>query len=143
MRLWAEPVALADRASAVPGLAVIGARYREAAVYGLDERAYVETGGVWTRPGERASFVMVAPDRPSGLRLVLSGGPVENACVVEQDGWRERVALAPGERPVVRLPGDGRRPRRVTVTAERGFRPSEADPASTDNRRLGCRIEFE
>jgi hypothetical protein len=103
----------------------------------------VETGGVWTRPVERAEFVMVAPERPGSLRLGLSGGPVDNACVIERDGWRERVALPAGERREVQIPGDGRRPGRIVVTAERGFRPSEVDPASGDNRRLGCRIEFE
>jgi hypothetical protein len=143
VHLWAEPVEVASRDARIPGLAVIGARYGDVAIYGLDDGAYVEAGGVWTQPGRRAEFVMAALERPGTLRLVLAGGPVDNTCVVERDGWHERVALAAGERREVRLPGDGRAPGRVAVTAERGFRPSEADPQSGDNRRLGCRIEFE
>jgi hypothetical protein len=143
VHLWAEPVEVASRDARIPGLAVIGARYGDVAIYGLDDGAYVEAGGVWTQPGRRAEFVMAALERPGSLRLVLAGGPVDNTCVVERDGWQERVVLPAGERREVRVPGDGRAPGRVTVTAERGFRPSEADPQSVDNRRLGCRIEFE
>jgi hypothetical protein len=141
--VWAEPLGIAGRGQKQPGLAVIGARYGDTEVYGLDESAYVEAGGVWTRPGERTEFVVVAPGRPGGLRLATAGGPIENTCVVERDGWHVRVALPAGERHEVRVPGDGRSSVRIAVTAERGFRPSEVDPNSGDARRLGCRIEFE
>ena len=142
-RLWAEPLQLAPRDSKVTGLAQAAASYGGLVVYSLGDLAYLETGGVWTRPGERAEFVMVAPGRAGGLRFFVSGGPTRNACLVERNGWHERVALGPGERREVRIPGDVRTPGRIAVTAEQGFRPSEFDPRNADNRRLGCRIEFD
>jgi hypothetical protein len=46
-----------------------------------------------------------------------------------------------GERREVVIPLRPGAPALVRVRAERGFRPSETDPGSTDARWLGVRIE--
>ena len=67
-----------------------------------------------------------------------------NLVTLEGDGWRQSLALAPGEERFVPLPfpvSSSSGAMRLRVTAAHGARPTAFEPGSTDTRFLGCWIE--
>jgi hypothetical protein len=123
--------------------AIAGTRLGGATVFALDDRAFVEPGGVWVRPGGPARFV-VGPHAPGRvLRARVGGGPIANTCLVAACVWRRAVTLAAGETQDVAIPlASQTAAAEVTVEAGHWFRPSDLDPQSQDGRALGCRLEF-
>jgi len=140
LRLWPERLAgPGERPSA--GLAQAGARYGDVTVFLVGDGAFVEPGGLWVRPG-RAATLVVGRDGGGAVRLRLRNAPVENRVRIEVGRWRETWTLAPEEEREILVPAPtGARRPVVSIAAERGFRPSEVDPASEDHRGLGCRVE--
>jgi hypothetical protein len=139
---WIEPVQVVPPAERPPGVALIATRYGGVEVFGLDEQAYIEPAGVWVRPGSATTLVLQSADgRPVAYRIGVSPGPIANVCGLEAGGWREDLRLQPHEwREVIVPPEPGRRSTRLQARAERWFRPSDVDPTSGDERRLGCRL---
>ncbi|HEY7289016.1 MAG TPA: hypothetical protein VH583_04195 [Vicinamibacterales bacterium] len=106
----------------------------------LDDNAFPEEGVFWSRDTAQAG-VMIATMGAASLKLVLhvgpSGGPVE----LDIDGHASTIDLGPDETREISTPiPPGTRRLSLKVRAQRSFRPSEADPKSSDQRRLGCQV---
>jgi hypothetical protein len=105
-----------------------------------DDHTYPEGGVFWTRDTEEGS-VLVATAGARTLRLVLHVGPPGGTVMLDAAGKRLDVDLEPQETREIdfEIP-PGTAVFRVSVRAARSFRPSEVDPTSSDNRRLGCQV---
>ena len=88
---------------------------------------------------------MFQPDRPgTTIRLQLRNAPVVNKVGVEAGRWRESLELGPGEQRVVDVPMDPARGAvLVRFTSSSGFRPSEVEPGSRDERVLGVWVRVD
>jgi len=107
-----------------------------------DHNTFPEGGVYWTN-GTRSGRVLVVPGGASMLRLVLHVGPNAGTVRVSVDGRQTDVPMSANETRTVGFPlAPGRRSVPVTVEAPSAFRPSEADPQSTDGRRLGCQVRI-
>ncbi|MBA3885511.1 MAG: hypothetical protein H0X67_07235, partial [Acidobacteria bacterium] len=134
-----EPLSIvrpAERLS--PAIARQAVRYAGGAAFFLDEFSYAEPEGFWVA-GERASSVVVQPDERTGVAMLLvRNGPVENRVEIEAGKWRERLDMGPGEERSLAVPvTPGRGAGLLTVSSAAGFRPSEVEAGSRDNRYLG------
>jgi hypothetical protein len=135
-------------------VALRGAAYRGARFFFLDDAAYVEPGGVWTR-GNAITEIVASRDRaadralggPSALYegetskrdivVEIAAGPVPASVEWIAPVGLERVDLQPGERRRIALP-----PGHWTLKTAGVFRPKDYDPKSGDARPLGVRLEF-
>ena len=67
---------------------------------------------------------------------------MQNDVTLESGGWRQTLALKPGEERIVDVPAGAAGPGvLLRVATDAGFRPADVDPATTDRRLLGCWIE--
>jgi hypothetical protein len=106
----------------------------------LNEHAYPEGGVFWTR-GTGAASVLVAAGGARRLLLTLYSGPAAIDCTVTMAGGPQTVRTTPGQTSTLSfvIPQDERFIP-MSVQASDFFRPSEVDPASTDQRGLGCQV---
>jgi hypothetical protein len=146
VRLELVPRAIVPRSRrpAVPvrALESIGGATGGMLVY-TDQSAYPEGGVFWTRDTEAAT-VLVAPAGASRLALTLHLGPLAGDVRVVVAGAEHIVAVPAGGVAVLETdvaPGAGLVP--VIVQSPTTFRPAEVDPASDDQRRLGCQVRVE
>lgn len=117
-------------------------RYAGATVYFTDDRSFPEPEGFWVGGG-RDSIVVLQPDqsRPTAT-LLLRNGAAENQVVVEAGGWRDGARLGPGEERRIDVPLDqARGATRLKITSSAGFRPSDTDANSHDDRFLGVWVK--
>jgi hypothetical protein len=140
-----EEVSLRPRAIAAGRLqsdyAPRGEGYPTAQVFFLDDHAFPEGGGFWTRGRSRAA-VVVSPLEAARPVVVLRAGPVTTSVSLQVGAWIWQGTLAPRASEAVALPS--RAPGeavRLTITAEEGFLPFEHDPDSGDDRHLGVWVE--
>jgi hypothetical protein len=108
-----------------------------------DRAIYVEGQSAWVRGGETTSFAVTGPPSGTSVEALLINGPVPQEVTLAAGETTERLFLAGREtRPVtLRLPaGVTRFP--VSITSPAGFRPSEVEPGSRDNRWLGVRVTW-
>jgi hypothetical protein len=117
----------------------IGARYRLAETYFLDEHAYAEPSGFWVAGGDAASMVIANHVGP--LQLFLRNAPVPNHVTIDMNGERRELDLAPGEEKALVFEKTGASDFPLRVEATHGFRPWQIDHANADMRFLGCWIE--
>jgi hypothetical protein len=119
-------------------------RYSAATVFFLDERSFPEPDAFWVG-GARESAMVFQPDHSTGtLRLRLRNAPVANRVLLEAGSWRDAFDLGPGEERFVDVPVDpARRAALVRVTSSSGFRPSQVEPGSRDERFLGVWIQVD
>jgi len=116
------------------------ARYESADAFFLDENAYPEPTGFWVAGG-RTTRLMIA-SRGESVDLFVRNAPVENRVTIDVDGETHELTLGASEERVVPLPKRNRGSALlVRITSRSGFRPSQAEPGSTDLRYLGCWIE--
>ena len=112
-------------------------RYDNATAFFLDDRAFPEPSGFWVG-GARETAVVVQPDRPAGVSLMLRNGPRDNAVTLASGNWKDEFAMAAGEERRIDVPIDASsQSSLLRIRSSAGFRPSEADPNSRDNRFLG------
>jgi hypothetical protein len=112
--------------------------YDHAAVFFLDDGAFPEPEAFWVGGARQASFVVQPTAPTSSLPILLRNAPVENVVTVTSGQWREALTLAAGEERQLEIPlAPGRAAALVTVDTRSGFRPSETQPQSRDNRLLG------
>ncbi|HSC26703.1 MAG TPA: hypothetical protein VLD67_05490 [Vicinamibacterales bacterium] len=143
-RIDVEPLSLvAANRRLTPGFARRAARYGAHTVFFLDDDSYPEPEAFWVG-GSRDSSIVVQPDSPDGaIDLFLRNAPVTNRIVIESGPWREQLDLAPGETRRMSIRWDrtrGAAPLRFEVEA--GFRPSEVEPDSADERYLGVWVQI-
>jgi hypothetical protein len=143
--LAVEPIRVFRPAERLTGeVARRAVRYGATTVFFLDDRSFPEPEAFWVA-GARSSTVVLQADtaRPSAA-LHLRNGPNENRIALEAGGWRQDLQMTPGEQRTVDVPLDAVRGGRVvTVSTSAGFRPSEHDSASRDNRFLGVWVKVE
>ena len=119
-------------------------RYEPAFVYFMDERSFPEPQAFWVG-GSRDSTVVVQPV-PSRRTLVLTlrNAPVENRVTLESRGWEKVLTMAAGEEQRIEIPVvPGAEAVPLRITASSGFRPSEVDAGSRDERFLGVWVKVE
>jgi hypothetical protein len=58
------------------------------------------------------------------------------------DRWRREVTLAPNEQTVIDVPAARGGRTLLQMRVERGVRPADVDPRSTDHRLLGLWVEL-
>jgi hypothetical protein len=117
--------------------------YQGTIVYFLDDRSFPEPEGFWIG-GARESAIVLQPDgqRPDAT-VHLRNGPVANDVVVGRGSGAQFLGMDPGEETQIVVPIDA--PRGATLlpfTTRAGFRPSEVDPKSRDDRFLGVWVKI-
>jgi hypothetical protein len=116
-------------------------RYGRVRAFFLDDNAFMEQPGFWTR-GEAATTVIVDTPEPGHLNVRLRNGAAANEIDFAADGWKTIVSLGPGETRDLDLPASRATARVLKLRTASGFRPSELDASSADMRRLGVWVEF-
>jgi hypothetical protein len=112
------------------------ARYGHAVMFHLSGPVWVEAEGTWIGRGANADFVIV-PDVPDALHLFVRNGPVNNQVELESGDWEITLSLAPDEERIIQIPPRGGPGTPLMVQSLSGFRPSDVDPTSQDDRFLG------
>jgi hypothetical protein len=113
-------------------------RYSSSSVYFLDDRSFPEPEGFWAGGARSTSVVFDPDDNRSWLDLTVRNAPVANAVTIQSGAWREVLTFTPGEERQIRVPVDPQRGAAlVTIESASGFRPSEIEANSRDNRFLG------
>ena len=117
--------------------------YPGAIAYFMDDRSFPEPEAFWVGGAREASVVLQPGEPRATATLQLRNGAVENTVMVQAGGWRDGLRLGPGEERQIQIPLDHARGAtllRFTTTA--GFRPSEVDPTSRDDRFLGVWVKL-
>jgi hypothetical protein len=108
----------------------------------MNEHAYPEGGVFWTRGTGEAS-VLVAAGGARRMVLTLFAGSSGADCTVRVQDTTQTVKTVAGQTSTLAFDlAPNRRVTPVTVAASGFFRPSEADPSSTDSRGLGCQVRI-
>jgi hypothetical protein len=116
------------------------ARYGALAVFSFDDHAYLEEPGLWVRGGTPVRLVLAGERAAGTVALLVRNGPVQNRVRLRSGSWSSAVALGPREERLVEIPlASG--VALLEVRTDTGFRPSQAEPGSTDARYLGVWIE--
>jgi hypothetical protein len=139
-----EPVAIAPAAGRIADRPARRAlRYDAATVYFLDEGEFPEPEAFWIGGAREGSFVVQPAARTSAIPIFVRNAPVENVVTLSSGQWREELTLTPGEERQLEIPvAPGRTAALVTVASRSGFRPSESEPQSRDNRFLGVWVKI-
>jgi hypothetical protein len=119
-------------------------RFGRVRAFFLDDHAYAEAAGFWTRGQARTTLVLDPDDQvPRPITLRIRSGPVATTVDLAAGEWTERLSLGPQEQLEVTLPApaDGRDP---VLSLQTGamFRPAQHDPRSRDFRHLGVWVEL-
>jgi hypothetical protein len=119
-------------------------RYGRATVFFLDDRSFPEPEAFWVG-GSRSSSLVFAPDPPQTAASVrVRNGPSANHVTIENAGSRTELDFAPGEERQFTFAVDpARAAALVTLTVAGGFRPSEHENGSRDDRFLGLWVKVE
>lgn len=140
-RVVLRPRQLNSAAAAPAHAAIRAARYGQMRWFFLDEGAYVERSGVWTRANGTAELLIDAPaggDAPLILHLRAGAAPVRVS--LRSGDWQEVLSLHAETPHEVRVP-PASAGWRLSVQTEGGFRPSDLGGGRQDRRHLGVRIE--
>ena len=143
--LVVEPIAVEPRGSRLTAdLARRAVRYGSVTTYFLDDRSFPEPQAFWIG-GARDATVILQPDAPGQAQtLLLRNAPVDNRILLEAGNWTRVLQMAPGEEQRVQVPIDpAHGASLLRIEAGSGFRPSEREPASRDQRFLGVWVKVE
>ncbi len=106
----------------------------------LDDRSYPEGGVFWTRDTDTSRLVVV-PAGAGTRRRIVHVGPTGGKVAIDAAARHLDVDLAANDTDEILVPlPPGAATVPVTIGASRSFRPADADPASDDQRRLGCQV---
>lgn len=130
------------RTPAVRRNALRAARYGQARVFFLDDWAYLERDGFWTRADGSATVVIDTddPTRLSGLPISVTAGPAPTTVRLSLGGWEESVSLDAGQKRDIVLPPQDEGVWTLRIHSGPGFRPSEREPGNRDVRKLAAWI---
>ena len=119
-------------------------RYGSVTTYFLDDGSFPEPQAFWVG-GARDATVVLQPDAPAGTQtLLLRNAPVDNRIVLQAGDWTRVLQMAPGEEQRVEVPIEpAHGASLLRIEAGSGFRPSEREPASRDQRFLGVWVKVE
>jgi hypothetical protein len=119
-------------------------RYGATSAFFLDSASYPGAEGFWVAGKSRASVVLQFDGMATTARLLLRNAPVENTVSIESGAWREDLTLAPGEERRIQIPlKSPLRLALVRFNTGAGYRPSEVDASSRDERLLGVWVKIE
>lgn len=121
------------------------ARFGSVRVFFLDDMAYPEPSGFWTRGGAETTVMLDhgATERFTEVTVTVQSGPIATTVDLSIEGNQRRVTLGPSERrEVVLQVADGDAARRLSVQTGAMFRPVQHDARSGDFRPLGVWIEL-
>ena len=111
----------------------------------MDQAAFTEPAGFWTRGQESTTVVLDADAaaRSQGLRMRVRSGPVPTTVNLSVADWSQPLTFTPDQVQEVTLPALADRDSWV-LKIETGakFSPRDLDPKNRDFRRLGVWIEF-
>lgn len=118
-------------------------RYDTATVFFLDERSFPEPDAFWAGGARQSSVVIQPQPMRTSVRLLLRNAPVQNHIAIEAGDWRANLDLGHGEERPLEIPLDPSRGAvLVRFTVRSGFRPSEVEPGSRDERFLGLWVQI-
>lgn len=125
--------------------ALRAARYGRVRVFFMDQAAFTEPAGFWTRGQEATTVVLDADEdaRRQGLPMRIRSGPVATAVDLTVGDWSRHLMFAPDQIQEVTLPpliSEGSWMVRIDTGSK--FSPRELDPKNRDFRRLGVWVEF-
>ena len=125
--------------------ALRAARYGRVRVFFVDDRAFMEPTGFWTRAEDSTTVVIDADEdaRTMGLTVVLRTGLVATTVEIVSGAWSRQLAMPAQQtqRLVLPPPPAGQDAWVVTLRTGAGFRPFDQDPANQDVRNLGVWVE--
>ncbi len=126
------------RASALEALSTIPAAGLR--LHSLDDEVYLDPAGFWIRKASRASFAIeLEPPGTREARVRIANGGAPNRVTVDSALLNESYRLAPWEEREFSLTLQGPLVA-FAIASESGFRPSELDPRSRDDRELGVLV---
>lgn len=139
-----EPVALVSGAARLTDrVARRAVKYAAATVFFLDEGCFPEPDAFWVGGARATSFVLQPERAGASVPVQLRNAPVENTLTLSSGQWRETITLAAGEERRLDVPvAPGQPAALVTASSTSGFRPSEHDPKSRDERFLGVWVKL-
>jgi hypothetical protein len=142
--LLVEPLSVFASANFEFAPARTAVRYGRTTVFFLDDRSFPEPEAFWVG-GARASSIAIQPDAArAAVSLLLRNGPQPNQVTTDTGGERWTVDFAPGEEKRVNASMDSvQGAALITLNVKTGFRPSEQNPSSRDNRFLGIWVKVE
>jgi hypothetical protein len=112
--------------------------YDLATAFFLDEACFPEPDAFWIGGARETTFVLQPSRARPSIPVQVRNAPVPNTLTVSSGRWRETFTLGPGEERHLEIPVvPGRQAALVTAASAAGFRPSESDPKSRDERFLG------
>lgn len=130
-----------DRDQESEGFALRASRYGAARVFFMDEGAFMEPGGFWTRGESAARIVVDSGGETSPPALLVRAGPVETTVGLTSGNWADSLRLSPGEERRIVVPTrPGMQSWEVEIETAEGFRPARHDAATRDMRDLGVWI---
>ena len=133
-------------AAAHAGYARRASRYGRVRVFFLDDDAFMEPPGFWTRGAADTTVVIDADPEAAkeGLTMRVRAGAVPATVLLSSGAWSSSLSLAANGMREVALPplADGQDAWRLTLETSAGFRPGDHDPKSSDLRNLGVWVEF-
>lgn len=145
-RLTLIPSVVGNAADAPARQARRASRYGRLRVFFLDDNAFMEPPGFWTRGRSATDLFVDAPEdgedqagSPPMIR-VRAGGVAATVALSSLD-WHTEMTLEPGASQEVELPAGRPSGWPLRIETSSGFRPAEHDPASTDRRNLGVWVE--
>ena len=104
----------------------------------VDDNIFSESDGFWVRGGQVASLYLT-PGDADVLRITVRNGGTAGPVVLDVDGRREFAELGPHQQHEFTVALTGNKPHvPLTIESVNGFRPSEQNAESRDNRWLGC-----
>lgn len=136
-----------DNVAGAAGTARRASRYGDLRVFFLDDDAFMEPPGFWTRAESVADMVIDirrldsrSPAVPPAL--IVRAGAVATTATLSTGSWVQALALGPGESRLVTLPPlEDAGAWRLRIESGMGFRPGEYEPGSRDFRNLGVWVE--
>jgi hypothetical protein len=145
-RLTLVPATVGNVADAPRRQARRASRYGRLRVFFLDENAFMEPPGFWTRGRAATDLFVDAPEDgalpagpPPAIRVRAGAAPVD--VMLSSLDWRIEMTLEPGASQEVSLPKGRTSGWPLRIETSGGFRPAEHDPGSQDWRNLGVWIE--
>ena len=121
--------------------AMMAASYGRFSAFAFDERVFLEPAGLWVEGGAEVPLVLASRERQAAMTVLLRNGARANT-VHLRGALTLDFALAPAEERMLTIPlGAASRAAFLTVRADHGFRPSEVDAGSRDERYPGAWLE--
>jgi hypothetical protein len=138
-----RPVSIVDAHARLPNEEVLSTMPLSNATLFFHDDVYLPEGhGFWT-PGSGRMVVTVVASHDHPPRMRLRAGPAATNVRLSTEGWRQEVPLDPHGQRELTLPMPSSDVTRLVIETSSGFVPARFDPASHDQRVLGCWVEME